>query len=486
MPRYSPQDFGYTGTGTPDFASTVLHGGDVQANLELQKGQALNYGIGALGGALGQAWDAQQQKQAQAQATQRDATFMQMLQQSGGLPDPAQTIGMYGPEQGIRLLKGLSDFHQMKSEQGPAALKRLPGVIRGIDVFGDDARAASWPEVKRTMAEAGLPASGIPDQYTPDVWPKAMALADELDPPKPKEVKTREIKRTMPDGSIETSIVEDKPGQVFPGAPEPPKPPQLQHVETSLGIQPFDPTTGKLGPVIGQRPMPPKAPPEPVGAADSVNTTMSGRQYININDFEPKDREQARKEAAAAGIMVLQKEDANSLRSGDNARANLGAILNQVEAKLPRDAAGRVTAAPSNKLAQFFQTDADLGAFNSWRVAAIQSVQALAESGKGFRMTKAEIDLAIQNDIPNITDDIQTARQKVKNFNTLMDNKESSILTRDRSSLANPGGATPGRPSGGAPQAMPKGPTIKTKAEFDALPSGTVFIDPEGNARKKP
>jgi hypothetical protein len=115
----------------------------------------------------------------------------------------------------------------------------------------------------------------------------------------------------------------------------------------------------------------------------------------------------------------------------------------------------RITQYPDTKLSTFFQTDAQRAAFLSWRVAAIQSVQALAEKGMGFRLNQNEIDLAIENDIPQLTDSWATARQRVANLNAMLDSKEDAALQRDRRSMVVPGGvndkgqtappATPGK-----------------------------------------
>jgi hypothetical protein len=36
------------------------------------------------------------------------------------------------------------------------------------------------------------------------------------------------------------------------------------------------------------------------------------------------------------------------------------------------------------------------------------------------------------------------------------------------------------------PSQQPEIPTVSSKADYNQLPSGTVFIDPDGNQRTKP
>jgi hypothetical protein len=119
-------------------------------------------------------------------------------------------------------------------------------------------------------------------------------------------------------------------------------------------------------------------------------------------------------------------------------------MWNQIKGKLPKDAQGRILGGPGNKLSAYFQTDADLAAFNSWRAAAIQATQALVEKGMGFRLNKSEIDMIMNNDMPQITDDIPTAYRRVKNVIQLLNNKESIALSgNDRSGLLSPTTGTP-------------------------------------------
>jgi hypothetical protein len=61
--------------------------------------------------------------------------------------------------------------------------------------------------------------------------------------------------------------------------------------------------------------------------------------------------------------------------------------------------------------------------------------------------------MAIQNDIPKLTDTWATAQQKVKNVLAMLDSIENSALVRDRSSLV------PDRPIIGppAPASAPPG-----------------------------
>ena len=48
-----------------------------------------------------------------------------------------------------------------------------------------------------------------------------------------------------------------------------------------------------------------------------------------------------------------------------------------------------------------------------------------------MRINQAEINLAVQNDIPRITDTVGTATQKMANVKTMLDNAEKPLATHD-------------------------------------------------------
>ncbi len=171
--------------------------------------------------------------------------------------------------------------------------------------------------------------------------------------------------------------------------------------------------------------------------SSDVRTTLSGQKYLDLGDYQtPKERSAAAAAAKAAGVMPVSKEVGASLAAADTAKQNINAMWSKIESKLPKTPDGRLVAGPGNKLKQYFQTDDDLAAFNSWRAGAIQAVQALVERGMGFRLNKSEIDMIMQNDMPQVTDTVGTAKARVQNMLTLLSNKEKTALTRDRSELS--------------------------------------------------
>jgi hypothetical protein len=51
----------------------------------------------------------------------------------------------------------------------------------------------------------------------------------------------------------------------------------------------------------------------------------------------------------------------------------------------------------------------------------------------GLRLNQQEINLFLQNSLPRLTDTVGTAKQRIENFTTQLDNKEKNALTQDRS-----------------------------------------------------
>lgn len=186
--------------------------------------------------------------------------------------------------------------------------------------------------------------------------------------------------------------------------------------------------------------------------AGNVRTTLSGKPYLDLGDYQtPTDKSRAQRQAQQQGITAVSPAEGASLQAADTAKQNIAAMWSQIESKLPKDPTGRIVAGPTNKLSQYFQTDPELAAFNSFRAGAIQAVQALVERGMGFRLNKAEIDMIMQNDMPQVTDTYQTAKRRIDNVMTLLQNKENSVLTRNRSEL-------PAPPAANAPPAASAAP----------------------------
>lgn len=162
-----------------------------------------------------------------------------------------------------------------------------------------------------------------------------------------------------------------------------------------------------------------------------MNTKFStnGIPYVDGSNLSGKQADAAQLRAARMGLPYMGKQQSAQLAKIEDAKSNLEAVAASVMDYLPRDAAGRITAGPENKLSAYLQTNDQLASFGTFRTAAIGILQALAGGqGSGLRINQAEINMSLANDIPNITDTVGTAQAKMDHINTLLNNSERSIF----------------------------------------------------------
>lgn len=163
-----------------------------------------------------------------------------------------------------------------------------------------------------------------------------------------------------------------------------------------------------------------------------LQTSFGGTQYADLSSLSPTDKAKMAQVATQAGIKpILDAGTAAKLNAISVSKTNLDNIMGQVSGIL------NSTEQPSsqgigNSLKSFFG-NSDIKAFNSWRTAVINNVQALAGGqGSGLRINQAEIDAALKNDLPVITgvgaDNLQSAQQKIANLNSQLDSWTKQIL----------------------------------------------------------
>lgn len=163
-----------------------------------------------------------------------------------------------------------------------------------------------------------------------------------------------------------------------------------------------------------------------------LQTSFGGTQYADLSTLSPTDKAKMAQVATQAGIKpILDSGTAGKLNAISVSKTNLNNIMGQVSGIL------NSTEQPSsqgigNSLKSFLG-NSDIKAFNSWRTAVINNVQALAGGqGSGLRINQAEIDAALKNDLPVITgvgaDNLQSAQQKIANLNSQLDTWTKQIL----------------------------------------------------------
>lgn len=181
-----------------------------------------------------------------------------------------------------------------------------------------------------------------------------------------------------------------------------------------------------------------------VGDRD-IKQTVSGAKYADISEYTGKLKNDLIAKYRSQGIPVLDKTDIAAIREIDNARLNQSLIAGTIVSHLPKDPTGRVAGgALDNKLSAFFQTDEYLAASGALRAAAIQALRATA-GAKGLRINQAEIALAVQNDIPAITDTVGVALRKLQLVKGMIDSAEQSTLGTFNQTGAQSGAVSPGQ-----------------------------------------
>jgi hypothetical protein len=179
----------------------------------------------------------------------------------------------------------------------------------------------------------------------------------------------------------------------------------------------------------------------------ATKTTISGRKYLDLTDLKGPEAQLLTKQALAAGIPVADKDTANVLTEIDTAKQNLQSMLAPIAKKLAATPGSRFWVAPGNTLGKFMQTDPDLASVGTYRNAAIQTMRAVAGS-RGLRINRAEVQLAIDNDIPQLTDTLPTAQARIRDLMTFLNNSESAHLTQNRQTGATAQPGAQQQPSG--------------------------------------
>ncbi len=162
-----------------------------------------------------------------------------------------------------------------------------------------------------------------------------------------------------------------------------------------------------------------------------TKTDYSGNAYIDLSALSPTDKAKYAKLVPVGTPLLLTAGDASKINAISDTKTNLqnisdsiNGILNNKEVPSSQGIGNSIKGALGN---------ANIGSFKAYRTAIINSVQALAGgAGSGLRINKAEIDAAMNNDLPVITgihaDNLQQAQAKLANLNKQLDNWSRQLL----------------------------------------------------------
>lgn len=164
-----------------------------------------------------------------------------------------------------------------------------------------------------------------------------------------------------------------------------------------------------------------------------TKTSYNGFSYVDLSGVTGKTKDTYAQLAASHGIAVVTAAgDASKLGAIADANENLTKIQDAVN-QITLGAKGRnATQGIFNSISGFFG-DTNIKSFNAWRTAIINNVQALAGgAGSGLRINKAEIDAAMQNDLPVITgphaDTPESAKAKIATLTSQLNTWEKQLV----------------------------------------------------------
>lgn len=109
-----------------------------------------------------------------------------------------------------------------------------------------------------------------------------------------------------------------------------------------------------------------------------------------------------------------------------------------VQNLLGNGSVGRIGSSIANIFASVTQSNPQVAAFNGYRTVAINTLQALGAGSGGARITASEIKTATDN-LPTITDSIQTAQAKLGIVNGYLDKWTNQLLPGKSGSGGNGG-----------------------------------------------
>lgn len=179
---------------------------------------------------------------------------------------------------------------------------------------------------------------------------------------------------------------------------------------------------------------------------DYATTTSKGNKFIDLSTVTDKVEKKAVENAArASGVPVLTDTNVQKINAIEDTRNNLDNIEGQFANIGYKSGATKALGGfgLSNRIADLFGST-NVGSFKAWRTAAINSIQALAGGvGSGLRINQAEINAAMNNDIPNEGDTIAVGSAKLAVLKKQLDSWENTLLQSDTNKNVNKGNVPP-------------------------------------------
>lgn len=434
-------------------AELLMRQGDIAGRAALARGAAWGNAISGIGEAAAGAYTQYKQQKDQQKREDMLSAAMASFNPENPMEFYRRTAVAVGPEAAMRVTSGMASLMKMQTEAQPDP-KDAATVLSGVAAMIEKAPGAvaqNWPAIRQAVGKYapmfGLP---VPEEYTPEVGQQIVALNAGLNPTKAGG--TRQVEVTNPDGSKTVRIVEDRPGQEFSSAAPPAKPENLTGEEAYI-LSRFGakPTPAQL--LQGRREYSeagrePETPGKPQLTATSESNvinrlsnqwtaaTKTSRELRRQVDLMDRGLEAARRGDLTAGsqavLVTFQKIlDPNSVvRESEYARSAAGqALLARIE-------------------------------------GAVEQIQ---KGGAGVPVRELEKFAKLAREMTsNSTDYLKGVRERIGKTADRYGIPRELVLEE-----------MPTEPSGSAPK------QIRGIEDYNALPAGTVYIDPKGVRRQK-
>lgn len=182
-----------------------------------------------------------------------------------------------------------------------------------------------------------------------------------------------------------------------------------------------------------------------------VSQTEDGTPYVSqdkIKNLTPFQQEEAARQYAAAGIPVLTTDQTTKVQNIDVTRQNLDSLQALVTGTDPSTGQqtgqpllgsgvlGRIGSAIGNTIGGLTQSNPNIASFNNYRLTAINTLQSLGAGSGGSRINASEIATAVDN-LPKITDNIETAQAKLNIINGFLNKWNTELIGNTSSTSGN-------------------------------------------------
>lgn len=419
----------------------LMRQGDIQANRAHDSGQIWGHAIQNIGQQV--AGGIQQHAELKEQS-KRSKAFDAAI----ATGDPKEIIRVLGPKDGPAVVNALKATTPDGMKQYTDRMALLRDTARGVLAVPPENRQQAYEYARNSLLQGGvIKPEEVPEQYDEGLLRQASAYGAE-------PAKTQGLMNVPP----ENTVLDPTTGQpVFTAPPKAATPPEPRVVGRSL--------VGPDGKVIYRDPEGPKA---------------EGAKFWVMRNGKPLRVSEA--EYQPGDTPASTREQGRPVVSGDAGRiADFDTSLDDLNT-LARDIG--VTGTGSKIGAMLPDAITNLtgwGADSKARQAVIDRVKQVIGKALEGGVLRKEDEVKYEKILPKIGDEPTVAASKLKGLWEAITQRRQTLID----SLGDAGYDTT-KYSARAPRERTAGPKqIKNDAEYNALPSGTEYISPDGKRRRK-